>query len=236
LIVDKQVFKGFFRNNYFISILIITVICQAIIVQFAGIVFRIDPAGLSLANWGISIAIGTGALVVGFLLRLLPDPQNIPVWMLGGSTVIEAKAGSGSGMGALEKGQSVEPLIVAVPANEPADNQPDSIDPSVPGETPATKRWNNAIERTRTQLRVVQVFRLPSDVAKPSPRPSSNREQSKAKLEVEPVSKTFWGRLRMYVMTIMQFRRSRQDPASTLMIDPRRIRQAQVNLARSKNT
>jgi hypothetical protein len=236
LTIDKQVFKGFFRNNYFISILIITVVCQAIIVQFAGVVFRIDPAGLSLANWGISIAIGSGALIVGFLLRLLPDPQNIPVWMLGGSTVIDAKEPLAPTPGTLDKGQSVEPLIVAVPPMDSADSQPDSIEPNATVETPASKRWNNAIEKTRTQLRVVHVFRLPSDVAKPSPRPSSNRGQSKAKLELEPVPKTFWGRLRMYVLIIMQFRRHRRDPASTLMIDPRRIRQAQADMARSRNT
>lgn len=56
-------------------ILVITIICQALIVQFGSVVFGIDPNGLSAANWGISLALGSGTILVGFAVRLLPEIQ-----------------------------------------------------------------------------------------------------------------------------------------------------------------
>lgn len=54
----------------FIGILGITIISQILIVTYGGIVFTIDPNGLSLVNWAICIAIGLGSLIVGFLIRV----------------------------------------------------------------------------------------------------------------------------------------------------------------------
>ncbi|KAI8898209.1 hypothetical protein BC833DRAFT_590681 [Globomyces pollinis-pini] len=79
----KNVFSGFFTNKIFISILFVTIVGQAFIVQFGGLVFTLDPKGLSLSNWLISIVIGSGSLVVGFLIRVIlgsaPEVEDTPV-------------------------------------------------------------------------------------------------------------------------------------------------------------
>ena len=85
---DQNVFLGIFNNRIFIGILLITSALQAIIVQFGNQVFRIDPNGLSAANWGWSILFGSGSLVVGFLLRFIPE-LDIPIWLLAGKTAVE---------------------------------------------------------------------------------------------------------------------------------------------------
>jgi Ca2+-transporting ATPase len=85
---DKNVFSGIWNNYIFLGIMVVTIAAQAVIVQFGGIVFRLDPNGLSGANWGLSILLGSGSLFVGFFLRFIPPP-NVPAWLLGGKTTIE---------------------------------------------------------------------------------------------------------------------------------------------------
>lgn len=72
---EYNVFSGLHTNWVFIAIIAITVIVQALIVEFGDDVFRTAP--LSLEEWGYSVAIGAGSLVVGFILRFIPIPD---VW------------------------------------------------------------------------------------------------------------------------------------------------------------
>ena len=80
---DKNVVRDIFKNQIFVGIVVLTSILQAIIVQFGGQVFRLDPKGLSSANWGWSILIGSGSIIVGYLLRFVPE-LDIPVWLRAG--------------------------------------------------------------------------------------------------------------------------------------------------------
>jgi hypothetical protein len=114
-----------------------TVIAQTAIIQWGGVVFRIDN-GLSFQNWVISICIGSGSLFVGYFLRCLPDPQNIPPWMLGaGFTAKDPKA-------AIQEEMK-------------------SKQPKGPSEMGA--KWSHAIHQTRVQIRVTRLFRQRRDSA-----------------------------------------------------------------------
>jgi Ca2+-transporting ATPase len=144
LISDKNVFSGFFNNYIFISIFIITVLGQIVIVTWGGIIFSLDPEGLSLQNWGISLAIGFGSLIVGFLIRLLPD-FNIPIWLLGGAESPAPLQNAGQSTLALTK----ETTDDAINLDE---------EPTAPA-TPTAKRWAKAINATKMQIRVVETVK-----------------------------------------------------------------------------
>jgi hypothetical protein len=138
------VFRNLFRNKIFISILGFTAVAQFLIIQFGGPVFRIDN-GMSWQNWLISIALGTGSIWWGFILRCLPDPQNIPPWMLGaGLTASDPKAAM--------------PSVVEV-------KEKDTKTPQPKGVSVMAKRWSDAIHATRTQIRVTRTFRQRADLA-----------------------------------------------------------------------
>jgi hypothetical protein len=70
---EWNVFSGLHTNWIFIAVIAITVVVQVLIVEFGGDVFKTEP--LSLVNWGYSIAIGAGSLIVGAILRLIPIPD-----------------------------------------------------------------------------------------------------------------------------------------------------------------
>jgi len=70
--LDKNVFDGFFSNPSFSIVLVITIILQALIIEFGSFAFM--TSGLSPALWGISIAIGAGSLVWGVIVRLIKVP------------------------------------------------------------------------------------------------------------------------------------------------------------------
>ncbi|KAI8803121.1 hypothetical protein BJ742DRAFT_683451, partial [Cladochytrium replicatum] len=70
---DFNVFAGIHHNFIFIGIWVGTFVMQVILIQFLGLVFKTDPAGLDGVDWAICIAFGAGSLVVGVLIRLLPD-------------------------------------------------------------------------------------------------------------------------------------------------------------------
>lgn len=70
-------FKDIHKNRTFLIVLLVTLVSQIIIVQFGSVVFSVDPMGLSLSNWLISIALGSGSLFVGLFIRLfVPDIPN----------------------------------------------------------------------------------------------------------------------------------------------------------------
>lgn len=86
-----NIFKGLWRNYYFLSIFVIMVGGQALIVNVGGSAFQVTRIGGNL--WAISIIIGLVSLPVGVLirlvptdpieralirLRLLPDPNELP--------------------------------------------------------------------------------------------------------------------------------------------------------------
>lgn len=132
-------------------VLVITVFSQAIIIEFGGIVFHLDPDGLSWSNWGFSILLGAGSLLVGFILRIMPQPP-IPDWMIG-----------------QYEADSVPQPIIIVESGDIGRSELSTASES-------SSRWDNAIRKTRMQVRVVKVFTLPSSdsVQVPSPRPSSH--------------------------------------------------------------
>lgn len=68
---EYNVFQGIFKGYIFAAVMVFTIACQVIImvVPQVGNVFSVKPqSGL---EWGISIAIGAGSLVLSFITRLL---------------------------------------------------------------------------------------------------------------------------------------------------------------------
>ncbi|KAK6095579.1 plasma membrane calcium, variant 2 [Batrachochytrium dendrobatidis] len=84
-----NVFRGFLRNHTFIGILLMTVVMQTLIVQFGGVVFKTNQNGLDATGWGISLLIGLGSLVVGFLIRIMPD-FKLPSFIFAEPTLVTA--------------------------------------------------------------------------------------------------------------------------------------------------
>lgn len=190
------------------SILFVTILGQIVIVQFGSIVFSLDPNGLSVVNWLICLAVGSGSLVVGFLIRLLPEFE-VPVWLLGGvSEVVN------------------QPTIV----NARLDKE-ETLHKDIPLEimpTGASERWKGAINKTKTQVRVVKMFAVPGSATAPSPRLAEPKSSS--------TGVDTWKTLRQYVTTTNAFRSGRRAHASsTQLTDPRLIRNAKVELARSRS-
>lgn len=77
---EFNVFKGVLSNRIFCSILVITSILQALIVQFGGKAFRVADGGLSGKYWAISILLGFGALpvqqVINVIFRFTSDSKR----------------------------------------------------------------------------------------------------------------------------------------------------------------
>ena len=198
------------------AIIAVTVGAQIIIVNFGGIVFRLNP--LDLAGWAVSVALGTGSIVVGYLLRHLPD-VNVPVWLLGGGGVSTSSAPESA------------PKIVINPVEE------ETITVSETKISPRN-RWDAALKKTKMQNKVIRVFRLPSNHSLENIAQHAQLQKLENIAErTEASSPSYWERLRLYIVTIGAFRQRRGDPSDTLLIDPRRYHNARVQLAkqRSKN-
>jgi Ca2+-transporting ATPase len=67
----KNIFEGFWRNNFFMGIIAIMVGGQAIIVNFGGAAFVVKP--ITGTHWGISIILGFLTLPIGVIIRMIPD-------------------------------------------------------------------------------------------------------------------------------------------------------------------
>lgn len=67
---EVNIFRGFFNNWLFLFIMTITVIIQICLVQFGGKFISCAP--LSAQQHLLCVAIGSGSLIVGLLLKLLP--------------------------------------------------------------------------------------------------------------------------------------------------------------------
>jgi magnesium-transporting ATPase (P-type) len=74
VIDELNIFRGFFTNFVFLAVIAITAICQTLIVEFTGKVFKVDK--LSWVQWVSCIGIGAFSLVLGFIFRLVPVPQR----------------------------------------------------------------------------------------------------------------------------------------------------------------
>ena len=65
------------RNPLFVIIIGIIVILQVLLITFTGVAFGVYANnGLSAQQWGISILIGSFALIVNFILKLLPIAKH----------------------------------------------------------------------------------------------------------------------------------------------------------------
>jgi len=69
---EMNVFEGIFTNKIFIAVIAITCIVQVLIVEFGNVAVMTSPLTWDL--WLITIAIGAGELLWGFLIRLIPVP------------------------------------------------------------------------------------------------------------------------------------------------------------------
>lgn len=182
---------------------------QALITQFGGVVFNIDPAGLQGINWLISILIGLGSIVVGFLVRLLPEIE-LPVWLLGGRSEPVKPAES---VESLPAAGSQAVLTAVAPFG--SESRPNL----------ARQRWKLAITAARNQIKPVNIYAPPP--GETSLLPENRRRSSSvvASPATEPPMSP-WERLSAYLATSSAFRRRMQT--STRMVDPRRIRNAQL--------
>ncbi|KAI9190864.1 uncharacterized protein BJ171DRAFT_481538 [Polychytrium aggregatum] len=68
---NLNVFQNMFKNYLFLMILSVSIIVQIIIMETGNTVFRVTQ--LTVAQWFITIGIGAGSLVVGAIVRLIPN-------------------------------------------------------------------------------------------------------------------------------------------------------------------
>ena len=66
---EGGVFDGFFKNWYFIFIMLLIALLQFLIIHFGGDAFQTKRLGG--IEWGITLGFGVGSLVIGFFLRLI---------------------------------------------------------------------------------------------------------------------------------------------------------------------
>eukprot|EP00742_Colponemidia_sp_Colp-10_P000696 GILJ01000758.1.p1 GENE.GILJ01000758.1~~GILJ01000758.1.p1 ORF type:complete len:1153 (-),score=201.35 GILJ01000758.1:459-3812(-) len=70
---ELNVFKDFQNNPMFWVIWVLTMGIQIIMVQFGGIAMSCHFEGLTWQQWLICVALGSGSLLVGVIVHLLPD-------------------------------------------------------------------------------------------------------------------------------------------------------------------
>ncbi len=71
---DWHILKGITSNLIFCSVILVTIGCQVLIVEFGDEPLR--TTSLSLCQWLISSALGFGAIPVGFLMRFIPIVED----------------------------------------------------------------------------------------------------------------------------------------------------------------
>ncbi|KAL2914130.1 plasma membrane calcium [Polyrhizophydium stewartii] len=154
---DINVFKGFFKNGMFLFILGLTIVLQAIIVQFAGVIFKTNPSGLDWFGWAF-LLLSASALCLSA--------------SFGNDTAVEFDSADHK---ASKPDVSLKSVVEAAV-------QKDSEDSSAPGSLTransadrSRELWFKAIRHTRMQVRVVGHFMAPksSPMTKASAAPSS---------------------------------------------------------------
>ncbi|KAJ3124464.1 hypothetical protein HK098_001138 [Nowakowskiella sp. JEL0407] len=70
---DFNIIRNAHKNPYLLSIWGGTFLVQVILLQYGGLIFKTDPNGLDGIDWLICLAFGVGSIILGALIRLLPD-------------------------------------------------------------------------------------------------------------------------------------------------------------------
>ena len=92
---EVNMFAGLHRSPIFIGVILVTVALQVIIMQTKmGVFFKVTP--LNGAEWGVSVAIGAGAVLVSVLTRLLA--QGVARARRRRAAARAAAAGGGGGL------------------------------------------------------------------------------------------------------------------------------------------
>jgi len=155
---ERNVFDGLLQNPFFYTIMIIQCVGQAVICQFGGSAFKIDPDGLDGAQWVYCLAFGAGELLWHQII-LCFSPDIIPDF-LENIFVIKLKEGGEEG-----EDEDAAPLS----AGRPRSGSINSLS-SVDSKTPASSGWGKIRNNRRlwTQVQAVAAF-------------NSVREQAKAR-------------------------------------------------------
>lgn len=82
---DINVFKGFFSNPIFLSVLVVSAALQVLLVFFGGEFVKTTP--LSGRNWGLSIGFAAISFVVGVLMRFIPVKEDPETFFDNGDTL-----------------------------------------------------------------------------------------------------------------------------------------------------
>jgi len=64
---EMNVFEGMKCNSYFTIIVIVIFALQVVLLTLGNLAFRCAPWGLGIIGWVVSIAFGTGSLVVAII-------------------------------------------------------------------------------------------------------------------------------------------------------------------------
>lgn len=190
-------FNKILSNRIFCFIFILTVGLQIILVEFGGKVFKVDPAGLDATGWIISILCGAGSLLVGLLVRVLP-PYYIPHFLYTDYTTSEMQVAHGTAF------------------------EINMIRDKLPMSAHNKELWDQAIKKTKLQVRVVKAFQ----------RPGTEGDSSKVAGAPAPTSYVSpWERVRQAISSD-RFPRRSNDISNIMVVDPRALYAARVRFAK----
>ena len=81
---EKNVFEGIFKNSIFWGVILITIICQVLLVEFGGEAefLETDTTSLSGRDWGICIGFGAGEFIWHQIVILVPVDFNDGIQMV----------------------------------------------------------------------------------------------------------------------------------------------------------
>jgi Ca2+ transporting ATPase len=68
---EFNVFRGIQRNPLFVGILLLTAMLQVVMVEFGGKAMHVHEDGLDGMYWGVSIALGSGSLLVQQVINIV---------------------------------------------------------------------------------------------------------------------------------------------------------------------
>jgi Ca2+-transporting ATPase len=208
-----NIFEGIHKNPYFLSIIVITLVLQAIIVQFGNVVFHIPNGGLDWAQWLICIGLGAGTWPMGVIVRLLPD-INIPLpasWKKQAKEINEEETEDSN----LVKAGDGSATIGAEPSKEGSPTR------DVNG------LWKKALGHTQMQIRVIKAFRDPLDARRHAGSPSFTRKSGDGIGSHAGLGERTSSSGQLFVNTVRGGRANVADYVALQMVDP--------NDARSKN-
>jgi len=66
---DLNIFRGIFKNKFFLPLFIIGFVAQFFVVTYLGVIFNTVP--ISITMWIVAIALGSGSLFIGVAVRLV---------------------------------------------------------------------------------------------------------------------------------------------------------------------